>query len=660
MRSFLKDETGSVSMVFIIVFSVLVAVAALTVHASQMYVVKVRQQRTSDIALLAAASLPNAIQNGAPSSGAVALARTMADANGFAGAPMDVTVQKDGLGLKVEITKTVPLFFRSIFSTSQPPPVVASVSVGRAGPSFVPCVLSLNTSVTINGSALTGNACGVIAASSLVMPGGQLSASGVAVGVDRAAQARLLAAARAYAPAIDKFVFNYKLDDPVADDGAVAELGKKLNRMAGGWPYERDPPYRVQSYGVPTGTNLVADATVKVAPLRAAIRDLTVAGGKVVFEGSGGPDPSCQRPTTISGVTKLRRGSSLVFESGCYVFGGDIVQDDTAASEFILASPDRDVRIIIMGRITNFLAGNLTFPDAFYSIAGGIQNLGGGTIKFGAGTKVISGDTNNSWSWMYLGAGELVFHDANFFQKTGTIELGGDFYLYNSMLTNGAAGTVRFGEGNSYIYRSTLTNGDDSPGEPLWSVTGNSLFAYQSDFDLVRSSMTELSPKVVELYQSNFNARGKYAWFGSADTAAPGVTTVFLRGGGINHTAGRFAANGVTFAARGSTMDFSGSQLIAIAPTNAKKAGYKNLLMYLQAGSVSMSAPSARNTLSGVIYAPRGRVTVQGGAYEIFQTGGCLSIVGQSVALTQGVSLPASVCSNYIWPRPNKPLELVQ
>lgn len=659
MLRFIEDKTGSVSALFVVVFSVLVAVASLAVHASQMYVVKVREQRTSDIALLAAASLPNSIQNGAPSSNAVALARTMADANGFAGATVNVTVQNSGFDLRVDISKTVALSFGSIFTKGRPPAVVASASVARAGPSFVPCVLALDGGVTIADSTLDGAGCGVISSTSLALPRGRLNASGVAVGVDKATQTSLLSAARSYTPAIDKFVFNYSLGDPVAGDGAVVALDQKLNRMAGGWPYGRNPPHRVVTYPVPTGANLVADGTVKTAPLRAAIGNLTVAAGTVKFLGSGGPDPWCDQPTTVSGATTLRRGSTLVFDSGCYVFNGDIVQDDTAESHFMLAKPSADVRIIINGKITNFLAGNLVFPDAFYSIAGGIQNLGGGTIKFGDGTKVISGNTDNSWSWMYLGAGELIFHNAQFLQKTGTIELGGDFYLYDSDLTNGAAGTVRFGAGNAYIYRSTLTNGDASPGSPLWSVRGTGLFAYQSDFDLVRSSMTELSPKVMELYQSALNARGKYVTIGTPATAASGVATVFLRGGGIDHTAGQFTAVGVTIAASGSTMNFAGSQLTAAAPTNADRAGYKNLLMYLQTGSVRMSVQSVMNALSGVIYAPAGDVTVNGGLY-LSPSGGCLSIAGQTVSLTGGVSLPASVCSNYIWPRPQGPAELGQ
>lgn len=649
MLRFFADRRGSISTISALTVGVMIALAGLVVHGSQLYVLKVREQRTADLAVLAAGGVSGAISGGAPSAAAVAAARNIAEVNGFSAAGTVLSATND-TDLNVSVAAAYSRIFQAPNTTRRTIQVNSSASakLSRAAP---PCVIAIGTDVQIkNGAVLEGASCSVIGASGITVYDASLNAAAAAVGVSREVEAGLVKSAQRLSPALGDFIFNAANPDPMAGDARVRALDAKLASMASGWPYGTQLPRSLEWPTVPSGPDVRIDAVGNGwIGQSARVGNLFIGGSTATFQGSGGPDPNCTRPTTIAGDTLITRGSTIFLNSGCYIFRGNITHDEGAAgtSSGVHIVDGAEVKLVVTGQLINSTWGRIRYPRGTYSIAGGLRNVNGGTLDFGAGPKVIGGTIDNGFGYMFLGDGPFYIQSATVQQKTGTITFGtGPTYIYSSVLTNGEAGTMKFGPGGLFVFASHLGNGDRAAVRPLMMFDGGPYNFVASRFNTSGPATTYFAAGDMELYQSSFVINGGLFAHGDADATSSG--SVSMVGSSYAQTGGTFSVRGVTFAANSSVLSFAGGTLDASAPSGSAPAyGTRNLLMYSQNGSVYFNLGGSQK-VSGVIYAPQGSVDYGNGSYS----GNCHATVAAAVKVWDGATVAGVPCGDFIWPAP--------
>lgn len=652
---FLADRRGSVSVMAGICFTLLVAAAGLVVHLSQFYVVKLQEQRTADIATLAAANLSNAISNGQPTSAAIETATNLADLNGFGSATLGVNVV-NGSQIQVALSRTKSVYFGS--GDKQKSATIASQSTSSTSTQTPACVLSLVGEINVaNGGTLNSNVCGLAAATYASANGGSVTMKGVGVGYTQTAEAPFLVGATSVTPPANQFQYSYAPSDPMAGQASIVALDSKLSNMAkNGWPYTDTIDTTVDQGNFYGGQDLNVVATTAYVPQSALIGNLTVSGSTVTFAGSGFYDALCQHATVIVGTTRIRAGSTLNFNIGCYVFQGDFILDDSSTPAFVLPGIST-VRMAFMGRIVNNGTSTMTLPPGSYSIAGGLSNQAGGSIVMGDGLKVLSGLISNA-------SGSIIFSDGPFFLNGaaisnvgGTISFRtGPYYIINSRIVN--AGTLTFGGGTFHggaaamgTYGAFIQNKAMGAGRATLNIlTTSNAFGGNTNLTFGTNSTTNFAVGSNDFYSSKMNIQGGDVNFGSPSDVVSGSSLIAMVNSSLVHTAGAINANGITIAAKASTLAFGNGQLTMVAPmATAPVQGYQNLLIYSQDLGVAFNSSSQTNNISGVIYTPNGLPSFSSGFYT-YGSGGCFAVVGARVQVDQNAYLGLSPCNNFPFP----------
>lgn len=638
---------GNVSILSAFSFTVIVAGVALSVQLADLYAIRLRSQRTADLATLAAANTPNPIVNNAVSATATATASEVVAINGFGSSTVATTVGADGASLTTSISASANLLMGSVLSSAQTT-TVGAVSTATVVPQTGSCLVSLGSYISIfGGASVQGSNCGVAAASYLLVSTASLTVNAVQVGFSQLLESFDVVLAYTLSPALGAFTFNASVTDTVGAKASVTAVKNHLAAMAS-WPYATSSPVSVslpyvawasdQSYS--SGTTTIAQA--------AHIGNLNLSGNaNLNFSGSGGPDASCTNPTTVSGQVISSGTSTLTLSSGCYVFAGAVTNSGTGTLTFALAS-GATVTLIFESYIQNSQWGTMTFPDATYSIAGNVNNNSGGSITFGNGRKVFGAGIWNSSGYVTLNNGPFYFTSTNINQNTGTMRFGnGPFYFFWGAVTNGASGTMTFGTGPFYFYGTTL-NAGNGVGCPLTQFAGGPYYFWAANLNAPYCSTTNIGPGNMDFYAfGSVNFSGTLLQFGWNGSATSGSSLVSFYGGSIYHTAGTFAANGVTFATNFGNFFMSGSGMNVTAPTSASPSyGYTNLAFVTTNGAVNVGltgTPTA--TISGMIYAPQSYAnfvmpqTISGG------TGGCFGIFANYINISTSSTLKLSPCS---------------
>lgn len=644
MHRFAKDARGSVSILAAFCFSTFMVISFLIIQGSQLFMLRLKEQRTADFASLAAGGVPNAIANNAPSEAARLAAQQIVRINGFDDSKMQISAAEGASLIKVRLSHK-HAFATGAFAYGGGSAEINSHAMARPVVSVPGCVVAHKDLIVVAPRAsLSGPACAAMARSGFVVNLASVALKSVAVGISRDAEARMIWAPTSLQPDRNEFGYRSEVADTLLTDPTIGGIRIALQAMAR-WPHPDELPVTAQRGSNPRGgADVYAfNREVFIGPQdrigSISARNATLRFASIRDDG----DPNCQSPTTVAGSVRLESQNNLVFGSGCYVFNGDFVQKDTMVSSLGLERMDTKARFIFNGRLGATNSGGLSLPAATYSINSGLNLESGGSIRFGDGPKVIAGMIFNPSGLIALGNGPH-YVSARLWQGTATLEFGnGPTYVYDSNFVNGAAGTLVFGKGPVYLRNTTLNNGGISGrGEAAVMFKGGDIHVWRSAIMLNAMSMAHFAPGTLQLHESTFRMNGKLVSF-------EGVR-VLMRDSIFSFTGDRFTAIESTFAQRGGSTELSGSQITMSSPSQAGHPyAYRDLLFVKSAGDLRINAANGQGRFSGLLYAPDGKVEFTRGDFRP-DASRCLTVIGQSVELGMGVNLSVAPCPAFALP----------
>lgn len=649
LNRFRTNEGGSIAILATLLIGVLAVVMAFCLEAANLYVAKRQNQRSADLANLAAAATAVPVVNNAASDEAVATAANVVALNGFSDAvvatragasPADVHQQ----ALFTTVTRNRPVGFGGLIDTQAPNVVrassVASLSPNRSGS----CLASLVGPTNIYGeSRVIGPACGVSATTFLYVCGtAEVSLAKANTGYSAKSEAAYLCQTATLAPAASGFTYKATVTDTVATSSAVVNAKAHLATMRSpGWPYGSVSPRALMNPTVPAGTDRTFAAGSSTTLAQDKHGGLTLTSAALRFSGNGIGDPTCASPTTISGNVLLNGTSSLSFASGCYVFAGYVLANGAANTTFA-TEPGAVVTLVFKQYIQNG-SGTTTFPSATYSISGNITNMSGGIMTFGDGAMVFGAGISNTTGTLSFGNGSHYLNGGSMSNGAGTLSFGnGGFYLWGGSIANATDGSMTYGDG-PFTFRggSIISSGN--------LVFGNGPFYfYGGSLNFSAGSHTRFGIGDVDFYGGSVILGGESMTFGYGGSEVTGAARVSLSGGTLSLTTKNLTARGVTFAFDGGTISWLGvGTIVATAPTSANPLwGHQNLLVMVLGGAFNLyQANNAVDTMSGLIYVPATNASIYGSQTVNYPVGGCFGIVSGVLDIYQKARLNVAPCA---------------
>ncbi|MCL2713428.1 MAG: Tad domain-containing protein [Alphaproteobacteria bacterium] len=621
---FRTSEDGGV-ILWLGLFLGMLAVGALVIDVSMLYVAKHRAQIVSDAAVLAAAVTPDPIQGDSPSAAAIAAANHVGQINGYDATRVQTLVAaspRDGSpALRTIITEPVKLGFG--FLTASGYGTVAAESWAAASPKGGLCMESVTGTLKIYNSAqVIAPNCVALAQTSfssynsanVVLAGAkQGNASGGTTSATAISQIRA---------GIQKGVAvpSNPLDTPFEADPRMAKIKSTLVDMRPAWPADavqidaRTPAGADQVYSGMTSTLDHGNYNA----LRMTDSTLTISA-------SGSADPSCLSPTTFNGGWDFTGTNTLTFQSGCYVVNGNVLARNGAHVALNVA-PGAEVTFLLKAALHAYPSATMIFGDATTIMNGGSITVdAAGNVGFGNGPFWLWGGSmiDAAQASLTFGNGPFYFHGGSL-TNNGTMTFGnGPFYFSGGSLTNN--NTLTYGNGPYYFDGGSIT----------FATSSSSTFGIGDFFLYGGSFTTGINGTVV---------------FGKGGDAVMGAGTVYLRGG-TQHINGTFTASGMTLAIWGGSLTFAGTGPVTMtAPTSATPAlGYQDIAVAVWGGSTYMEqGKGSVATMSGLIYNVPATIYVHN--YENIvmpPANGCLQIVAGIIAIYENAQVQMEPCRSF-------------
>ena len=389
------------------------------------------------VANLAASRVSPAISGGQHSAQAIAAAQNVAQINGFSTSTVSTTVSASPNGdgtqaLQTSINQTVKLAF-GLFSIGKTMPTNSSSWVSASSTSD--CITSLSWQTEIRDYAVVqGSSCAISANSYLYACGSaNISVNSVRVGYSQSSETPLVCSNVTISPAVNKFTFSTSATDVFSSDTRISTLKSKLQGMSSGWSYGSSYPLNPSASS--GGWMTYSSQTVTLTQ-SGSYSSITATNSTLTFPGSGGADPSCTKPTSVSGNVIFNGTNTVNFGPGCYVFGSTMIANTGAAVTFNVGA---NVVFVFKGGITLNSSSQLTSGDATYYFNGGsIISNSGATLTLGNGPYYLW------WCSIYVNS------------STGNLQFGkGPFYMYYSSIYNN--GILTFGNGPYYLQGGSIT-----------------------------------------------------------------------------------------------------------------------------------------------------------------------------------------------------------
>jgi hypothetical protein len=646
---FHSNADGSITILATLMIGVMVVCMAFCIEAANLYVARLLNQRSADLANLAAASTASPIVDNAASPEAIATAANVVGLNGLSDAtvitrsgpsPSDPRQQ----ALFTTVTRDRPATFAGLLGsgTSNAVRAISAASLNSDGSAS--CLASLVGPTNLYGSArITGPACGVSATTFLYVCGAANVALAKAnVGYSAGAEAPYLCDTATMAPSASAFAYRAVVTDTVAAAPAVVDAKRHMAAMRSpGWPYgSRSPQALIAIPAVARGPDRIYTAGQSATLPRDRYGGLTVSGATLRFSGSGSGDPACASPTTLSGNLILGGTSTLTFASGCYVFDG-YVRVENASNATFAAEPGAALTLVFQKYIQNG-TGTLTFPNATYSITGDVTNTANGTLTFGSGTKTFGAAISNGAGTLTFGDGLHAVNGGAISNGTGVMRFGsGRFSLWGGGIANTAGGSMTFGDGPFTFYGGSIASSGTL-------TFGNGPFSFQGgSLSLGPGSDTRFGVGDVDFYGGTISLAGDNVTFGYGGSAVTGASTVSLSGGTLSLTTRNLTARGVTFVYDGGTISWYGvGTIIATAPTSSNpRWGHQNLLVMVLGGAFNLyQANNPADTMSGLVYVPASNASIYGSQTITYPPGGCFGIVSGVLDIYQNARLSVAPC----------------
>lgn len=575
------------------------------IDLSQMYLAREKNQLVSDLAALGAVDTTSPIVNSRPSAHAVATAKAIIAANGLDARRATVIVAPSPARAGAEAIRTaiadavmLPIGLLTLNHTTD-----VNVASWAEPNGSGTCFRSQYGPTNIYGNAVVDAPACALEAKTFFYACGQsrTSFASTAVGYPMASERAYLCPGATYAPAAAAITYNAAVTDTIAASAPVTGMLGRLDDMAGGWLYGTLSPVRPAA--VPTGVaGNYADTSVLI-PMRAGFSSLSVSNANLTFQGSGGADPNCVAPTTVSATLTLSGSNTVTLGTGCYVFAAAFNATSGSTSRFVVAPGASVVLVWRGGTMTVATNAQLDFGDAAVYVNGGSIAHNGTRLSFGNGPFYLWGGTiynNRSTSTLAFGNGPFYFYGGSI-SNTGTMTLGnGPFSFQGGSLALNPGSTTSFGVGDMLFHGGSVVAG------------------------------------------------GASVTFGAGGSAMSGSGSVLMYGGTFSLTADSLTAIGTSFGFKGGTLSLLGVGTInATAPTAPNPAlGYRNLLFGVWGGAFNLyQSQGQSDTMSGLVYAPATNASIYGSQTVTPPAGGCFGIVSGVLDIYQNARITGAPCA---------------
>lgn len=687
LASLLQRRDGAIAVMTALSLPFLLGLAGLSIELGHGLMTKVTNQRVADAAAFAGAQAYNATR----STGSIApAAARVAALNGLpanaVAALLGASPRTGGAeAVQATVTTRIPLIFSRILGTAASLTVPAASTV-ELTPQSSGCLYALDAllpGISLSaGSLLTAVLCDISANASIAAPCGS-SLQGLNISYNTTVPAQpcgtIHVGSTGLGPLVRKIV-----SDPLSANAGVqgiqahgalvsAMVSPTLATAPAGGSGGIGIDFGSNTTSLPLSTKAQAVLLGCTATISNKVWTLACPAGNRTFGSltvqSGYslnfvPAGSTSNTYTFTGSVDTGNGGvagGITFGPGTYVFQGDLRTSGSASTTFASAN------VSVAGTLTTGGSGALTFGDGTITIRQGINHFGSGALTFGAGSFSV-GQTP------LLSPCVLLLTNYSICATAGPLTVGGPSDI---ALTSGlyVAANVRValghGAANSYqLGRSTNGNG-------LVALAGS---------QTVFADATGTT--------SSFKANGSVTFTGGANSclmlpaaAQHDINGNLDAGGGIVFGAGVYSVAG--YVAIGNTVHASGTcngRAVSVEGSDVTfniASGLSSPLLgacalqsFCVAGGFSSAALKAPTTgtnanlllvgppalvnvagtlfegvgpdlkLSGVIYNPRGPLTIagaSGGTGGTASTTDCLMAIASRVTMTGG-SLALNPC----------------
>ncbi len=442
LRRIARDQRGSINVLGMIALTGMIGALGFSVDLALAYSAKIRNQRASDMAALAAAQ---SYGDTGSTSAMEEAAEAVVAAAAIDGAMVSASLgpSPDGVGDAVTVRVTTPerVYFSKILGAGAAIQVAAT-SIARFVEQQPACIISLSTSATngidaSGGVNVTANNC-TVSANRRIRASGGARITALTVTTPQGIQVNG-GASITTTPTANQ-IFATPVSDPLAGNAALiaafALLGDHQTPVSPGVDVGADlsPPWGGSySFQGKSGVWNGSTSTWTFPAGNYSIRNLTVPGGqKMVFTGGAGSR------ITLSGTVSVGGGSQLT------IGNGDLVIKQTLS----LSGGTR----VVIGNGRHYL--------------GPVSVGGGADLEIGAGDLDINGILNISGggSTVTIGNGNYVFGRATSGTNSGrSIFLSGGSVFAMGNGTFSADGDIKTTGGSSITFGTTANhfiNGD--------------------------------------------------------------------------------------------------------------------------------------------------------------------------------------------------------
>jgi hypothetical protein len=272
-------------------------------------------------------------------------------------------------------------------------------------------------------------------------------------------------------------------------------------------------------------------------------------------------------------------------------------------------------------------------PTITTSISGTLTLKGDNTINLGAGNYIINGDLTQinygTTTFNTVGVVNLQVGGSITQSGSGSISFGNANITVGNNITTAGSQNMTFGTGTMRVAGS-VNNG--SSGTMSLGNSGDTTKPLQ-----IAGSLTSTGSGVLSVGAGDIQIKGDLNIAESTSTPASfGAGTVTV-GGNLTVSNGTIAGTGTSLIVGGTSFSVSGSGNFNMsAPDTGASAGVPNVVIAApNATTFYVTAGGTTNVMSGLVYAPKAPMQMNGGQ-QVNSQGKCLELVAASISLTAG------------------------
>jgi hypothetical protein len=656
IRAIGQDVRGAVAVIGALSLTVVLGIGAFSVDLARGYSQMISNQRTADVAALAAALAYTA----GNSSQAILqpTARDLAIANGLSNAVVTATIVNDvptagAKAVKVTVTTQVPFAIATAlgFRGSYDVGASAYAALSTASPIAPPCILALapsGTGISTSGGATIDTPdCSVAAVADIVNNGTRIAAKNIVSGSGNVSNdwgtlsATLLRYAGTFTnpswntnvPASDKRVqATTPLADPLANNSDLASarqligtstapnaIGNPSTPAGADWTIGWSPSSNVVRYRQGNSANYVIPAG------NYTIGRLTIDGGLNVQFQSGST-------ITVANGVSIGGGSTVTFGNVNLSVNGGF---NSGSSGVTMGNGS-----LALGSGSISFSGTNSFGNGPVTINGTVTLSGGTTLTLGAGNHGFGAISVGGGSWLKMGDGDLDVRSGISIDGDSTLAAGAGGYRIGAD-ANGKAITLS----GSAVF--LMGDGTFSAGGDINTAGGSRIVFGRTANHLIKGNLTVAGSVLFGTSRYTIagnltNGTGGTTWpYSSSVTGQTYGSTLE----GVSVSGYDVAGINVSFVLTGTVNLAGGAKTYLTAnPASVSGGAIADLLIDSLTGSATNWAGGSQNIFVGAVHLPNSDLTMSGGNTTL-SNGQCFMLIARTINATGGAAA-GSACTS--------------